>query len=142
MLPDNYQLSLKRLYGLLRQLQQDPEILQEYNSIIQKQLHDRIVQKVENTEPMGSGRVHYLLHHAVVRQDKETTKLRIVHDASAKSDGPSLNECLYTCPKFDQQILDILLRFRTHRVALTADIEKAFLMVSVAKRDRDVLRFL
>ena len=142
MLPDNYQLSLKRLYGLLRRLRQDPEILQEYNSIIQKQLHDRIVQKVENTEPMGSGRVHYLLHHAVVRQDKETTKLRIVHDASAKSDGPLLNECLYTSPKFDQQFLDILLRFRTHRVTLTADIEKAFLMVSVAKRDQDVLRFL
>ena len=88
MLPDNYQLSLKRLYGLLRRLRQDPEILQEYNSIIQKQLHDRIVQKAENTEPMGSGRVHYLLHHAVVRQDKETAKLRIVYDASAKSDGP------------------------------------------------------
>jgi hypothetical protein len=28
-----------------------------------------------------------------------------------------------------------------HRVALTADIEKAFLMVSVAPEDRDVLQF-
>ena len=29
-----------------------------------------------------------------------------------------------------------------HRVAITADVEKAFLMVSVAKKDRDVLRFV
>ena len=29
-----------------------------------------------------------------------------------------------------------------HRVALTADIEKAFLMVSVMEKDRDVLRSL
>ena len=38
--------------------------------------------------------------------------------------------------------MDILLRFRTHRVALTADIEKAFLMVTMSERDRDVLQFL
>ena len=87
-------------------------------------------------------KVHYLPHHAVIRQDKETTKLRIVYDSSAKSEGPSLNDCLYTGPKFDQRIMDILLRFRTHRVALTADIEKAFLMVSMSEKDRDVLRFL
>ena len=45
-------------------------------------------------------------------------------------------------PKFGQNIVDILLRFRMHKVALSADIEKAFLMVSVAEEDRDVLRFL
>ncbi len=38
--------------------------------------------------------------------------------------------------------MDILLRFRVHKVALAADIEKAFLMVSVAEKDRNVLRFL
>lgn len=100
------------------------------------------MQVVENLEHLINQKVHYLPHHAVIRQDKETTKLRIVYDASAKSNGPSLNDCLYTGPKFDQKIMDILLRFRTHRVALTGDIEKAFLMVSIADKDRDVLRFL
>ena len=38
--------------------------------------------------------------------------------------------------------MDIILRFRAHRKALAGDIEKAFLNVSVAKEDRDVLRFL
>ena len=143
LLPDNYQLSLKRLHGLLRRLRQSPSVFQEYDRIIQNQLKEGIVQKVEDTtERTGSNKIHYLPHHAVMQQDKQTTKLRIVYDASAKCDGPSLNECLYTGPKFDQSILNILLRFRTQQVALTADIEKAFLMVSMSQNDRDVLRFL
>ena len=34
------------------------------------------------------------------------------------------------------------MRFRFHRVALVADIEKAFLMVSISPSDRDALRFI
>ncbi len=140
-LPDNYHLSSRRLQGLLRRLRQNPAILRQYDSVIREQIQQGVVEVVENPET-NLGKTHYLPHHAVVRQDKETTKLRVVFDASAKSDGPSLNDCLYTGPKFDQRIMDILLRFRTHRVALTGDIEKAFLMISVAKNDQDVLRFL
>ena len=33
-LPDNYDLSLKRLVGLLKRLKQNPEILQQYNMVI------------------------------------------------------------------------------------------------------------
>ena len=91
---------------------------------------------------MKDGRTHYLPHHAVVKHSKETTKVRIVYDASAQSHGPSLNNCLHIGPKFNQRIFDILLRFRAQRVALVADVEKAFLMISVERNDRDVLRFL
>ena len=59
-----------------------------------------------------------------------------------KDDGPSLNDCLYTGPALVQKILDILIRFRCHRVALIGDIEKAFLMLLIRESDRDVLRFL
>ena len=69
---------------------------------------------------------------AVIRKDKSTTKLRIAYDVSAKSTGCSLNECLHKGPKFDQKVLDILLRFRTYPIALIVDIEKAFLMISVS----------
>ena len=86
---------------------------------------------------LTSSRIHYLPHHAVVRRDKDTTKLRIVYDASAKDQGPSLNDRLHVGPKFHQLILDILLRFRVHMVGLIADIEKA-----LAEKDRDVLRFV
>ena len=68
--------------------------------------------------------------------------MRVVYDASARSEGPSLNDCLHAGPRFDQHTFDLLLRFRTHPIAMTNDIEKAFLMVSIAEEDHDVLRFL
>ena len=110
-LPDNYLLSVNRLQGLLRRLKQDPAILEEYNGIIQDQLRRGIIETVpECKTPLRI--THYLPHHAVVRQDKSTTKVRIVYDASAKTaTGPSLNDCLLKGPKFNQLIFDLLLRF-------------------------------
>jgi hypothetical protein len=139
-LADNYRLSVKRLKGLLQRLKHDPEILVEYDRTIREQLDKGIIEPV----PIGKNttdRVHYLPHHGVVRRDKSTTKLRVVYDASSKASGPSLNECLYKGPKFHQLILD-LIRFRCYKVALIADVEKAFLMVAVDEKDRDVLRFI
>ena len=88
--------------------------------------------------------VHYLPHHAVVRQDRETTKIRVVYDGSArdKNESHSLNDCLLTGPNYVPMLFDILLRFRTYPVALTGDIERAFLMICIAEEDRDALRFL
>ena len=140
-LPDNIALCRRRLQGLLRRLKREPDILREYNAIISEQLNRGIVEVVEDTVDT-SERVHYLPHHAVVRRDKATTKVRVVYDASAKSTGPSLNECLHAGPKFNQKILEILLRFRSYTIGLVADIEKAFLMISVSPSDRDSLRFL
>ena len=140
-LSNNYDLSLKRLVGLLKRLRQNPEILCQYDAVIHEQIQRGIVESV-GTQMSTHNLVHYLPHHAVLREDKATTKLRIVYDASSKTCGPSLNDCLYTGPKSGQKIMDILLRFRTHRIAMAADIEKAFLMISVRKEDRDALRFL
>ena len=141
-LPDNYQLSVNRLQGLLRRLRQDPAILREYDRIIQDQLTKGIIETVSPDESTPET-THYLPHHAVVRRDKSTTKVRVVYDASAKSaNGPSLNDCLLKGPKFNQLIFDLLVRFRSYQIALTADLEKAFLMVMVEESDRNVLRFL
>ena len=146
-LSPNYTLCQDRLKGLLRRLKQNPEIMSEYDSIIRGQLQQGIVELVDTPSESAdreenSKRVHYLPHHAVIRENKDTTKIRIVYDASAKSEGPSLNQCLHAGPKFHQRITDLLLRFRVFPVAVVADIEKAFLMVQVAEEDRDALRFL
>ena len=141
-LPDNYMLSLSRLNGLMRRLRKQPRLFEEYDNAIKEQLAKGIVEIVSEPHNASGEHVHYLPHHAVIRHDKETTKLRVVYDASAKSTGPSLNDCLYVGPKFNQRIMDILLRFRLHRCAFVADIEKAFLMIAVAEQDRDALRFL
>ena len=99
-LPDNYQLSLRRLQGLLRRLREQPELLMEYDKVIREQLSSGIVERVLDPVVVSGERVHYLLHHAVIRHDKETTKLRVVYNGSARGDGVSLNDSLYVGPKF------------------------------------------
>ena len=141
-LHSNHELSQQRLNGLVRRLKQNPPIAQKYNDVIQEQIRMRMVELVDERQDSAGQITHYLPHHAVIRDDKTTTKLRIVFDASAKANGPSLNECLYAGPKFNQNILDIILRFRMYKIALIADIEKAFLMIQVAEPDRDMVRFL
>ena len=45
-------------------------------------------------------KIRYIPHHGVFREDRATTKCRVVFDSSAKSpDGVSLNSCLLKGPK-------------------------------------------
>ena len=78
-----YQLSRKRLENLPERLHHEPEVLREYDSFIKEQLHRGIIEDVEKPSEGGVGQVHYILHHAVIRRDKLTTKHRVVFDASA-----------------------------------------------------------
>ena len=88
--------------------------------------------------------VHYLQHHAVIRQDRQTTKVLIVFDGCAKSPNSaySLNDCLQAGPNYIPQLFDVLLRIRWNSIALAADIEKVFLMVAMNEASKDALRFL
>lgn len=54
----------------------------------------------------------------------------------------SLNENLEVGPNLNSDIVALLLRFREYKVGMTADVEKAFLQISLCEQDRDALRFL
>ena len=142
-LSDNYELCFTRLNSLYSRLKSDPTLLNEYNAIFQEQLQKGIIERVQHNNNNQS-KLHYLCHHGVVRKDHDTTKLRIVFDGSQKSNPEqlSLNDTLLLGENFMPPLFDILIRFRAHAIALTADIEKAFLQIEIKESDRDSLRFL
>ena len=99
-----------------------------------------MIEEVNNYE---NTRIHYLPHRPVV-QDKESTKVRMVFDASCKSfkGGESLNDVLFAGPSLKESLEDVLLRFRCYNHAFSADIEKAFLQIGITPEHRDYIRFL
>ena len=85
----------------------------------------------------------FLPHHEVTKESSATTKLRVVFDASAKtSNGLSLNDILTVGPTIQDDIVSHLLRFRTYKYVISADIEKMYRQVLVRKKDRMYQRVL
>ena len=74
--------------------------------------------------------------------DKTTTKVRIVFDCSAKTDGVSLNDVICAGPKLQKDLFDVLIRFRRNPVALACDIKEMYLQVEIEERDRPYFRIL
>lgn len=86
---------------------------------------------------------YYLPHHAVIKPSSTTTKFRVVFDASCKStNGLSLNDNLLTGPILQQDVTQIILRWRHHEYVFTADIEKMYRQVWVHPDDAKFQRIL
>ena len=144
-LSDNRDPCFSRLKLLHKRLLKNPDILREYDCVIQDQLERGIIESIPMQQTnKEKGSIHYMPHHPVIRKGRSTTKVRIVYDGSAKSkeSGLSLNDCLQTGPNLIPRLFDVMVRFCSHLIALTADIEKALLMIGTSESDRDMLRFL
>jgi len=77
---------------------------------------------------------YYIPHHAVLKDNSLTMKLRVVFDTSCKtSTGISLNDCLMVGPTLQQDLFSILLRFRTFQYVITADIAQMYRQVQIDK---------
>ena len=90
---------------------------------------------------MATPKTWYLPHHAVLNP-KKPGKVRVVFDAASKFDGVSLNDNLLTGPELLNNLVGILLRFRSGKIGVMADVQQMFHQVRVCEEDRDSLRFL
>ncbi len=91
----------------------------------------------------ASDQVFFLPMHAFRKDSSTTTKLQIVFDASAKIlNGMPLNDKLLVGPTVHTSLIDVLLRFWLHRVALIADVRKMYRAIKLVESDKDLHRFL
>ncbi|XP_046862794.1 uncharacterized protein LOC124456378 [Xenia sp. Carnegie-2017] len=131
--------SLRLLNSLVKRLDREG-MASEYNWIIEEQVSKGVVELV--TQP-PVGREFYLPHKPVISEAAQTTKIRVVYDASARAtpSAPSLNDCLYPGPPLQNKLWSVLVHHRSFPVVLCGDIEKAFLQIRIREQERDALRF-
>jgi len=117
----------KRLQAVERKLDKNVELKKAYVDFMQEYERLGHMSKVEETA-VENDKANYLPHHAVIKSTNTTTKTRVVFDASCKTaSGKSLNDLLRVGPTIQNTLFNIILRFRQHTYALTADINKMYL---------------
>ena len=130
-------LSLERSLHAKGRFQEFSDVIEEYFEM----QHAELVPTADLQKPPEQ--VFYLPMHAVRKEHSTTTKIRVVFDASAKSSsGVSLNDTLLVGPTIHSPLLDVLLRFRSHRIALIADVSKMYRAIELVPADQDLHRFV
>ena len=132
-LPNNYYAALAQLKSLENRLGKDAGLRERYAQTI-KDDFEKKSQKRSKWE-------WYLPHHPVLNPNKPG-KVRRVLNGAALFHKQSLNSALMTRPDLLQNLLYVILKFRQHRYAVSADIEGMFLQVGVPDKDQTSLRFL
>ena len=137
-LKDNRANALSQFHALERKFRKNPAFKERYVSAMQELFANGDVEPV--TEPHKNG--YFLPHSAVIRDDKVSSKTRLVWNASSAQKGEkSLNDCLFTGAPSDADILKLLVKFRWCKVAVTGDVRRMYLSIQVRPEDRRFLRF-
>ncbi|XP_029054415.2 uncharacterized protein LOC114881732 [Osmia bicornis bicornis] len=132
-----------RLKSLERRLMKQPQLREQYIEFLAEYERLGHMSRISK-QTVDEKIVFYLPHHAVFKADSTTTKLRVVFDGSAKtSTGKVQNsDTQKVGPTVQSKLVDILLRFRTHRYVLSADIAKMYRQILVDSEQRRFQRIL
>lgn len=132
--------ALMRFFQMERRLQSNPVLKTQYSNFMSEYL--QLGHMSISTQPITSASF-FLPHHAIVKPSSISTKVRVVFDASAKdSKGTSLNDTLHIGPTIQQDLLSILLRWRKHKIAITADVEKMYRQIGINDHHQPFQRIL
>lgn len=143
-LENNFHAALKQLQSLKLGLERNKTKRELYFNAMQKYIDNNHASKVTAVDEKAK-EIFYLPHHGVMKMTSEgkTNKIRIVFNCSAKDrNGTSLNQSMVVGPVPDANLVQILTRFRMHKVAFGADVSECFLTVKVHPDDQNKFRFL
>ncbi|XP_075159825.1 uncharacterized protein LOC142232979 [Haematobia irritans] len=122
-----------------------PEVAQAYSNVLHEYLTLGHMSDTASQEIFSNGSFHsfYLPHHAVIRPDRLSTKIRVVFNASKQTgSGISLNDILYVGPTLQLDLTSIILRWRLYRYVFCGDIEKMYRQILVHPNDVQYQRIL
>lgn len=134
---DSRKLAFIRLQQVEKRFDREPEVKRKYVNFMREYESLNHMERVPQHE-LNNPHAIYIPHHAV-----RTEKFRTVFDASCKvKDGVSLNDIQLNGEKLQDDLIVIIMRFRTHRIALIADIAKMYRQVLVPAEQQDLQRIL
>lgn len=85
----------------------------------------------------------YLPHHGIWRYSDGVPKFRVVFNASHRSTGGiSLNKILHSGTPLQGDLVEVILRWRFHRICFIADVEKMFRQIKVRTEDTNMQRIV
>ncbi|GFV92246.1 integrase catalytic domain-containing protein [Trichonephila clavipes] len=118
-LSNNISVAKQRFQSLWRRLRRNKTLYTQYKETMQGYLNQGIIEKVKDTEINVHKPMYYLPHQAIKKEGRATTSTRIVFDAAShQANELSLNDCLWTGPNLNPNLLDVLDNFRLNRVAI------------------------
>jgi len=134
--------AIRLISRLFDKFEVDPSFASFYSDFMTEYLKLGHMQLVSTSE-LEPTHDFYLPHHGVWKDSSTTTKLRVVFNGSSKtSTGISLNDILYTGPKLQNDLFDVLIWFRRFNCVFTADIEKMYRQIQVHPDDGKFQRIL
>lgn len=135
------EIALKRFQLLERRLEKRPTFKEEYKRVLEEYMQLNHMERVPEEDKKK--KAIYLPHHAVIKEESTTSKVRIVFDASCKgSKGKSLNDILMIGPKLQEDLRYLVMRWRLKPVCFATDIQKMYRMILVKEDDADLQRIL
>lgn len=139
--PGSREIALRRFHLLEQRLLKNPELYQAYKDFLMDYIDNQHMSAVDVADVAKGD--YYIPHHCVIRPESETTKLRVVFDASAVcACGQSLNDALLIGAKLQGNLITVLLRFRLHAVVFIGDVKQMFRQVKIRAEDQDYQRIL
>ena len=141
LLGNSYSNALRRFYFLERKFQKYPDLKTHYCEVIREYLREGYISEI--LDDSISQPSYIIPHHAIYKPDSSSTPVRIVLDASAKTDTSlSLNDILHIGPKLQSDVVTIFINFRLFQIAFTADIKKMYLQILMSEPHRRFQRLL
>lgn len=140
LLGDSRSRALQRFFQIENRFARDRDYHLEYVKFM-KDYVDRGHMSLLST-PISPNEEHYFIpHHGILSERK---KFRVVFDGSAPtSSGRSLNDVQMKGERLQDNLTDIILRFRLNKSALTADVQQMYrqILVNIAQRKLQLIFF-
>ena len=141
-------LLIRFLKVYVKKYETDTNVLLRINEVFNEQIKEGIIEEVVNFEEYKEqNKVSFLSFFPLLKEERQTTKLRIIYMANLAekqndcTKGLSINNCVF--PGFNKnfKISDSLTLFRFDKYVLAYDISKAFHRLAVSDHNSSKLLF-